>query len=151
MSRESKIIYASVLGAQETISHYESFGWELLSLNGNQITMSRETQNPVYADLVKLQAQYEAKEAEYKTLIAPVAPVAPPKVDFQTCLITFVCLVIPFAVYVTYKVLQAKKYKEKLAEYTASFESYNRKRKDIIDNMNSIALEGRAVFFSKQA
>ena len=151
MSRESKIIYASVLGAQETISHYESFGWELLSLNGNQITMSRETQNPVYADLVKLQAQYEAKVAEYNALVSPVAPIAPPKVNFKTCLITFVCLVVPFAIYVTYKVMQSKKYNEKLEEYRTALANYNQKRQSILEKMESIALEGRAVFFSKQA
>ena len=42
MSREAKIFEPNVWGVQETITHYEAFGWELLSINGKQIVMSRE-------------------------------------------------------------------------------------------------------------
>ena len=71
MSRESKILRAGIYDAETTIQHYESFGWELLSLNGTQITMSRETQNPVYAELVKSQAKYEALYAKYNSIQNP--------------------------------------------------------------------------------
>ena len=39
MSRESKILKVGAFGAEKTVYHYESFGWELLSLNGDTITM----------------------------------------------------------------------------------------------------------------
>ena len=56
MSKESRIIKAGPHGTQATITDYECFGWEVLSINGADIIMSRETQNPVYAELVKAQA-----------------------------------------------------------------------------------------------
>ena len=86
MSRESKIIRTSIYDAEKTIYHYESFGWELLSINGEQITMSRETQNPVYTDLVKSQAKYESLMQEYQGLQNPVAPAKPAPFKFGTCL-----------------------------------------------------------------
>lgn len=74
MSRESKIISAQEFDTQKTIFQYESFGWELLSINGTQITMSRETQNPVYTDLVKHQSQYEDLLAKLRAMPVPKAP-----------------------------------------------------------------------------
>ena len=68
MSRESIIMKEGPWGAQQTISHYESFGWELMSLNGEQIAMSRETQDSVYGELVKRQAAYEAKLKQYEAI-----------------------------------------------------------------------------------
>jgi len=150
MSRESKILTPKIWGLQETISHYESFGWELLSVNGNQITMSRETQNSVYAELVKLQAAYEEKLEEYGRLVAPTKPTAPITISIPTCFITLICLVIPFAVYITYKVIENKKYKEAMAIYVAQFAEYERKKKAIKDEMRAIILQGKTTFFSKQ-
>ena len=151
MSRESKIITAYEWGPQATVSHYEAFGWELLSLNGNQITMSRETQNPVYSDLVKLQAQYEEYVNAYNRLSAPKAPAKPARVSAATCFWTFVCLVIPCAVYVTVKVMQFKKYKAALEVYNGEVEAYNNKKKELRAKMEETVLQGRTVFFSKQA
>jgi hypothetical protein len=150
MSRESKILSPRIWGLQETISHYESFGWELLSVNGNQITMSRETQNPVYPELVMLQASYEEKLGEYERLVAPQKPNAPTPIDIKTCLITFVCLVIPFAAYITYKIIGKKKYNEAMQIYNAKFEEYESKKKAIKDEMRAIILQGKTTFFSKQ-
>ena len=151
MSRESKLITANVWNPQDTISHYEAFGWELLSINGSQITMSRETQNPVYSDLVKFQAIYEQTAAEYNRLQPPAKPVAPPKVSFKTCFISFICFVIPCAVYVTYKVLQNNKYKEEMQAYNTEYSRYTQKKKALADKMQATVLESRSVFFSKQA
>ena len=94
MSRESKILRTSVYDAEKTIYHYESFGWELLSINGEQITMSRETQNPVYTDLVKSQAKYESLMQEYQGLQNPVAPAKPAPFKFGTCLLLLVLAVL---------------------------------------------------------
>ena len=104
MSRESKIIRASVHDAEKTIYHYESFGWELLSINGEQITMSRETQNPVYSELVKNQAKYEGLMQSYIALQRPAAPAKPAPFKFGTCLILLLLAVLPGALYIAYKV-----------------------------------------------
>lgn len=150
MSRESKIIESYDFGVQTTIKHYESFGWELLSINGNQITMSRETQNPVYSDLVKLQARYEETLAKYNNLRGPVPPVKPARVSAKTCFISFICLVIPCVVYVTYKILQNKKYKEANAEYMQNMNAYKNEKQKLRDLMEEIALQGYTTFFSQQ-
>ena len=151
MSRESKILSPRVWGTQETISHYEAFGWELLSINGQQITMSRETQNPVYSDLVKIQAAYEDKVEELGRLLPPTKPKKPPRISFSTCFWTFICLVLPFAIYITCKILQKKKYNEAMIEYNAQYKEYEEKKKAIIAQMNDIILQGRTTFFSRQA
>ena len=40
MSRESRIFNVAYFqNTQEVISQYESFGWELLSVNGDQLTI----------------------------------------------------------------------------------------------------------------
>lgn len=151
MSRESKVLNAYEWGVQETVSHYEAFGWELLSLNGKQITMSRETQNPVYTDLVKFQAKYEEKVNEYYALVPPTAPVKPARVKAKTCFYALLCFVIPLVVYVTYKVLQFKKYNEQLTAYNSAMDKYNAKRRELRAEMEKIVLDSRVTFFAKQA
>ena len=150
MSRESKIINGSQWGAEKTIYHYESFGWELLSLNGTQITMSRETQNPVYTDLVKYQAKYEAKIEEYNSVTDPRAPGEPKPFKLKLAFWGVVAFVIPGAAYITYKILENKKYKEALAVHKAEVEKRNERRKKIREEMELIVRDSRATFFSKQ-
>ena len=160
MSRESQIITATLWGAEKTIQQYESFGWELLSLNGNQITMSRETQNPVYSQLIKYQARYEDKMAEYNSIknpAAPAAPAKPPKFRFKTAFWLFVALVIPCIAYITYKVLEWKKYQEALAAHEnalvahkAEIEKCDARRKAILAEIDQITMDSRATFFSQQ-
>lgn len=150
MSRQSIIIYPSAFNTQDTISHYESFGWELLSINGNQITMSRETQNPVYSELVKLQSMYEEKLDEYKKIIDPPKPFEPEDFEIGTFFKTLLCLVIPCIIYTTYKIVQRNKYKKAFKEYTERVYLLNEKRRSLIKEMEAIALQGKTVFFSKQ-
>ena len=152
MSREAKIFELKLWSAQETITHYESFGWELLSVNGNQLTMSHETQNPVHSELVKLQRIYEDKVAEYERLrkTGPTPPTAPLPVSAMACLFSFVCLVIPCAIYVTYKISQNKKYKNELSEYEDQLEEHNRKIEQVRKEISDTILKGKATFFSKQ-
>jgi len=66
MSKESITFNVPVLRQQAHIHDYECFGWELLSVNGESVTMSRETQTPVYSDLVKYQVRYEELTALMK-------------------------------------------------------------------------------------
>lgn len=150
MSRESKILTATTWSPQQVVSHYECFGWELLSLNGNQISMSRETQNPVYSDLVKLQAEYEATVAEYEALSYPHAPVKPASVTFKNIAISFICLIIPCIIYVWYKINQHNKYKEAMAAYDLECKRVDSKKQELLKKIDSITLQGRTVFFSRQ-
>ena len=151
MSRESKIIAVSEFDTQKTISHYESFGWELLSINGNQITVSRETQNPVYSELVKHQSLYEELLTEMRALSIPVMPAKPAAFSFSTWFKTLICFVVPCFVYTTYKIVQYIIYKNNLKQYQGQLSGYNRKVKNLTSQMDSIALESRAIFFSKQS
>ena len=150
MSRESKILQAKVLDPQQTIYHYESFGWELLSLNGKQITMTRETQNPVYADLVKHQAKYEELEAKYAAVRNPEPPKRPAPFSLGTCLLLLILAVLPGALYIAYKVYKNKLFKEAVATYQAQLKAANDKRAAILAEMESVALESRGIFFSRQ-
>ena len=151
MSRESKIITPTILGVQDTISHYESFGWELLSLNGQQITVSRETQNPVYTQLVKYQAQYEELEKEYKAVKDPVKPTAPAKFSLKNCALLLLLLIAPGVIYIVNKVKKNNLYKLAVEEYNQALSDAKNKRKEILAKMAQVALDSRAVFFSRQA
>ena len=150
MSRESKIITALEFDTQKTISHYESFGWELLSINGKQITMSRETQNPVYTDLVKHQSRYEDAMEKYRALRSPTPPVKPNRFSFGTWFITLILCILPCVAYTTYKIVKHRKYKAAMENYTASMVEYNQQRAALLKQMEDIALESRVIFFSKQ-
>lgn len=150
MSREAKVINAYEWGVQETIRHYEAFGWELLSINGTQITMSRETQNPVYPDLVKAQAVYEKYVEQYKSLVAPHAPAMPQKVRIKTLFVSFICLVIPCVVYSTYKILQNRKYKQEYAAYVENNNAYENEKKMLRDLMEEVVLQSCTTFFAQK-
>ena len=150
MSRESKIITAKEFDTQGTISHYESFGWELLSINGNQITMSRETQNPVYTDLVKHQSEYENLLQQFRDMPIPVAPAKPKRFSIKTWFISLIFLVVPCILYTAFKIFYYSKYKKALENYTADFARYNQEKSNIFKKMEEVALESRVIFFSKQ-
>lgn len=150
MSRQSKIITAKEFDTQSTISHYESFGWELLSINGNQITMSRETQNPVYTELVKHQSEYETLLQKFKALPIPQAPIKPAPFRFKTWFISLILFVAPCVIYTTYKIIKHIKYKKAFENYTADYLLYNEEKSRIFNKMEEVALESRVIFFSKQ-
>ena len=150
MSRESKIFSPNLWNTQDTITHYESFGWELLSVNGNQIVMSRESQNPVYPELVKYQKIYEDTAAEYQSLKAPTPPVKPQGLSFGICFITFILFIIPCVFYVMYKMKQNNEYKEALNMYNNSVAEYNERRTALLNQMKTATEQSRIVFFSKQ-
>ncbi len=165
MSRESKILQAGPWGAQSTVSHYESFGWELVSMNGSQIVMSRETQDSVYSELVKHQAAYEEKVAEYNALEkpvsakAPAAPAAPAPISIKTCAILFLLLIFPFVLYLVYKIKQKNEYEAALAAHQAvldgisadhqrAMNEYNATKSKLVAEAETIAAESRAIFFA---
>lgn len=149
MSRESKIIKVGTIGAEKTIYHYESFGWELLSLNGDTISMSRETQIPVYADLVKNQAKYEQLIRDYNAVKFPIKPTKPAPFSLKTCALLLLLFVVPGALYIAYKVNQNNKAKEAMAAYAAEVAEYEKTRNGILAQIDQLLLDSRALFFGK--
>ena len=150
MSKESKIFSPTTWGVQETISHYESFGWELLSINGNQIVMARETQNPVYSQLVKFQDLYEQLDAKYKSMVPPMPPKPLNPVNYKGAIIAFLCLIIPGVLYVAYRINKKNQYNMELADYNIALDKYNAEREAILAQMKEKADQSRVVFFARQ-
>ena len=148
MSRESKILTAGALGAQNTISHYESFGWELLSLNGDQITMSRETQNPVYPQLVGYQARYEEKINELKSLTAPATP-EKPSFSLSRCLFLLLLAVLPGLIYIGVKIAQFVNYNRDRDAYTAEVSFVEKRKQELLAEIDEITRKSRATFFAR--
>lgn len=151
MSRESKIFKATIYDTQETISHYEAFGWELLSLNGSQITMSRETQNPVYPELVKHQAKYEELYNKYCAVRYPIEPQRPASFDFVLFLVLCALAIFPGAIYTYNKISQFRLYNEALQKYHAAVQRTNELKESILAEMEQVALDSRVIFFSRQS
>ena len=150
MSRESKILSVGILGAESVVHHYESFGWELLCLNGEQIAISRETKNPVYNQLVAYQSQYEAKLAEYNRLKVPKAPIKPAPFDLKTFLIRLLLLIVPGVLYYLKKNKELKEYENAKLLYDDEVIKYNEKRDALLAEMTKITTESRALFFGSQ-
>ena len=124
-------------------------GWELLSINGNQITMSRETQNPHYVELVKYQAKYEEMLNEYNSIMYPDPPAKPYPIEFKTCFWTFVALIVPFVFYIRHKIKQKKQYQEDYANYMLTVDTLNARKKHLREEMDNTVLQSRGVFFSQ--
>jgi len=141
MSRESKIFMEKKLQISQKVKDYESFGWELLSINGNDVSMSRETQNKVYPDLVKYEHQYEVLAVKRSLVRYPKKPK-----PFDVLLMIFLAffLVFPSIIYVFVKLQQKRKYEE---DYLYARNEVNR----LTEEMTNICNESRATFFSKQA
>lgn len=152
MSRESKILRADALNLppEEIIRHYESFGWELLSLNGNQLTMSRETQNPVYTDLVKFQYLYEQKITELNAMRPPMPPAKPRPVSAGICIVSFLCLIVPCVIYGAYKFTEYNAYREKLKEYQDAANRFSARQSALCSEIEQILQNSRATFFGKK-
>ncbi len=150
MSRESKILSVGILGAESVVHHYESFGWELLCLNGEQIAISRETKNPVYNQLVAYQSQYEAKLAEYNRLKVPKAPIKPSPFDTKTFFIRLLLFIIPGVLYFINKNKEQKEYENAMVLYDEEVVKYNAKRDALLADMLQITTESRALFFGSQ-
>jgi hypothetical protein len=150
MSRESKIITSFPFGDETTIKHHESFGWELLSFSGKQAIMTRETQNPVYDQLVIYEEKYYNLVEAYKTVPLPNAPKKPKKFDFSIFFILFLCLIIPSVVYVVIKILQNRKYKKQKGIYESQMDYYHERRNKILSMIKETVANSRTLFFARQ-
>ena len=149
MSRESKLIKPTVWSAEKTIQHYESFGWELLSFNGDIITMTRETQIPVYADLVKMETKYDELIKKYNSVPYPVKPVAPASFDFGKCCKLLLCLIVPGVIYIVYKNKQKNAYLEAFGEFNRKVTEYNKERERIAAEIEKLLVDSRSIFYGK--
>jgi hypothetical protein len=74
MSREAKIFNEEKKLIPQRVKEYECFGWELLSISNDQVSMTRETQNPIYPDLVKYEFEYELLRERRNALVWPKVP-----------------------------------------------------------------------------
>lgn len=140
MSRESKIFVEEKKAVTRRIKDYESFGWELLSINGTDVSMSRETQNKIYIDLVKYEHNYEELREQLDNLIKPVVPV---KFSLGLAFMLLIFFVLPGVLYIVFKILQNNRFKEE-------YDVYVTEGKKLVNEMKKVCNDSRATFFAKQ-
>jgi|AntAceMinimDraft_18_1070375.scaffolds.fasta_scaffold158189_1 hypothetical protein len=140
MSRESKIFSESKALINKRVKEYEAFGWELLSINGTDVSLSRETQNKVYADLVKFEYNYEDVKEKQKALIKPIKPA---KFKLMYAFLGLLCLVLPGVIYIVVKILTSNKYKNEALQYKSDYDKLEMEIKKICQ-------DSRSTFFSRQ-
>ena len=141
MSRESKIF--SVRNKKDVgdrVKEYESFGWELLSINGLDVSLSRETQNSVYSDLVKYEYQYEELREELEALQRPIPYKS---FDFGLFLLCTLAFIVPGILYIVFYYQKKNKYIEKL-------NVYEQKNQELLNKIKKVCDDSRNVFFSRQ-
>ena len=136
MSREAKIVESSVFKAQTTIKHYECFGWELLNYQDARISLTRETQNPKYKQLVAYEKKYESLVKKLKAM------------SFQHCepisvgltILLSLFFLVPGIIYLTYKIIQLKNDKE-------AYDEYLQEQQDLKDEIQEVLKKSRKLFF----
>ena len=157
MSREAKILETPIWDTQTTVRYYECFGWELLTLNGKQIALTRETQDSVYPALVEKEEISAKILAQYLALRHPDIPdpQMPEPFSLKTCLVRFLLLIVPGVLYIVKKNKEKKAYAEALAATNArrceAERVYEEKKHDLLDELTRNAAESRALFFGKRA
>ena len=150
MSRESKILRPGEMGLEKTIRHYESFGWELLSMNGDAIALSRDTQNPVYTTLVRNEIKYNKLVKEYNEMQPPVAPEAPEPFKRGACFVRLLMLLVPGFVYIRRKRQERLQWEASMVRYNKALNRYEEGKKETLDAIAKLVKESRATFFGRQ-
>lgn len=145
MSRETKIVYVDDINPvasnkTTTIKHYESFGWEVLQIDNDEITLSRETQNDKYSELVKYEDEYEEICKQVSQLKRQFKRTK--SYNSKLGFFLFILAVIPFIIYLTLFIINNKKIKE-------NNELLNAEIDKLINKANKICDESRNLFFSK--
>ncbi len=144
MSRESKLFSVdSKAEVSDKVKDYESFGWELLSINGTDVSMSRETQNPVYIHLLKYEDQYEALQSQLRDLKTRLNNLTYKPISLILCIVLLLLLIFPGVLYIRYKLKEKSNYKK---EKQSLLEEINQCEFDIKRVVN----DSRATFFAKQ-
>lgn len=145
MSRESKIFSVGTKAeVSGKVKDYESFGWELLSINGLDVSMSRETQNPVYVHLVKKENEYEETIEEIWKHKIELRNLNYNPINPALFIVLTVCLVFPAVLYYLYKKKQKTQYLEDKNRIEIKISELEREYKKIIN-------DSRAIFFSQKS
>ena len=150
MSREAKILKPGEMGLEKTVHHYESFGWELLSLNGDTIALSRDTQNPVYTTLVRNEIKYNKLVKEYNEMEEPIPPVEHTRFKFGKFLILFILGVIPGIIYIGRKSSHKRQDVAANAKYQRDLNRFEESKKEALDTIAKLLKESRATFYSRK-
>lgn len=150
MSREAKIIKPGAWDIEQTVSHYESFGWELLSIDRDSVVMSRETQSPVYDALLKNEAKYQKLIDEYMGITYPDAPEAHKPFRFGKFLVLFILGVLPGFIYACHKRRQKKRHKKALKRYQKMIEIRDEEKQELLERIEQLVLNSRATFYAKR-
>lgn len=138
MSRESKIF----TGNPDLVKHYEAFGWELLSANGSSFSMTRETQNPVYPQLVAFENKYEGYRQQYLELNKS-GPRPYKKASAGLAFFLLLLGIFPGVLYIVVKCKQKTAYRTSRADHEKKLQKLQIKMTQVVDR-------SRVVFFSKQ-
>jgi hypothetical protein len=143
MSRESKIFdVTEKKHIKNKVRDYESFGWELLSINGLDVSMSRESQSPVYAELVKFEYEYEELVSQQEELYHR-RPIKPAPFNFVLALLLLVIFVLPGVVYIVLAIMKNKKFKQ-------DYEVWDLEMRKLEGEKRRVCNESRSTFFSRQ-
>ncbi|MDR3293162.1 MAG: hypothetical protein LBT20_03555 [Clostridiales bacterium] len=178
MSRESKIIDCETQEQKQITYDNESFGWELLSISENRITMSRETQNPIYNELLKF-------EIEYRDITKEIEKTKKEKKEFEKTkpneissgvaigiillIATTICILIAFTAnykiawiimsvvligffiaYLLYKRKQINENEKELKLFNTKINEYNQKINLLNKNRKKVCEDSRTTLFSKE-
>ena len=150
MSREAKILKPGEMGLEKTVHHYESFGWELLSLSGDTIALSRDTQNPVYTTLVRNEIKYNKLVKEYNEMQPPVPPMEHARFKFGKFLLLFILGVVPGIIYIGCKIKHKRQNEAANAKYQRDLERFDESKAEALDVIAKLLKESRATFFARQ-
>ena len=150
MSREAKIIKPGAWDIEQTINHYESFGWELLSIDNGSVVMSRDTQIPVYDALLKYEAKYQRLIDEYMDMSYPDAPEAHKPFSFGKFLVLFILGVLPGFIYACCKRRQKKNHKKALQRYQKMVEIREEEKQELLERIEQLVLNSRATFYARR-
>jgi len=162
MSRETKILEVERSLIQKGIFHHESFGWEVAYMpypSGSNfiLALSRETQNPVYPQLVAYEARYQAVQKEISDLAAELRKLIHirngihiEKFNVGVAILLFILFIIPGIIYVANinknNAIKQKEFddlSQRIDDIQANIQSLETELTDIVN-------ESRATFFARQ-
>jgi len=134
MARESKIFH----GNQDDVKHYECFGWELLSFNHGEASMTRETTMDHRSELLLKEQEYEDVKNEINNMQLPATY---KKASFKLGLFLFILCIFPCVLYLVFK----NKEKQRCLAEKAAFVA---KQKELYAKLEDICNEAKALAFT---
>ncbi|MCL2555535.1 MAG: hypothetical protein FWE03_00760 [Firmicutes bacterium] len=152
MSRESKIIDCPPAQQKHCIYEVECFGWELLNLHGERITVCRETQHPKYQDILKLESALNAKKQLQNELIQQKIKLSHDLKLIQKksdCMIMALAIIFSLGLAIIYFVKANNKRKLLIRRITNRINELNLEIEKLQPEMSQICQDARATFFGK--